>query len=179
MFSKNLQYNRLLIPTAHILPGLLLAALPFCGTDPYVCVAVLTLAYTFNGATTQTSFANCHDLSPNFSATLMTLANALGGLAGFISPTVVTYFTHEVVSVPNANIMRVVIHYCLIDKITCACRTYSRVGATCFCLALVFSLLRHSSSCGWEVPACRCGILQRTRVCRICQKCTTNDQFRF
>lgn len=84
---------------AHILPGVLLAALPFAGTNAYVCVALMTLSFGLNGAVTQTAFANIHDLTPNYAASVLSIANFFGGTSGFVTPLVVTYFTKDNVSV--------------------------------------------------------------------------------
>lgn len=76
----------------------MLAALPFVGTNAYVCVALIALSFGFNGAVTQTAFANIHDLTPNYAASVLSIANCVGGTSGFVTPLVVTYFTKDNVS---------------------------------------------------------------------------------
>lgn len=80
---------------AHILPGLLLAAMPFAGANPYVAVALMTASFGLNGAVTQTAFANIHDLTPNYAASVLSISNFFGGTSGFVTPLVVTYFTKD------------------------------------------------------------------------------------
>lgn len=80
---------------AHIIPGLFLIGLPYVASEPYLCVAFMTLSMSFNGAVAQSTLSNFHDLSPNFAPSLLSLINGVGISSGFLSPLVVTYFTAE------------------------------------------------------------------------------------
>lgn len=55
----------------------------------------MTLSLGFNGASTVTNLQNCHDLAPNYAATLYGIMNTAGTTAGFITPLVVAYFTQD------------------------------------------------------------------------------------
>lgn len=63
--------------------------------NPYVCIALITLSLGFNGAATMTSCQNPQDLAPNFAASVYGFSNFFATMSGFISPMVVSYFTHE------------------------------------------------------------------------------------
>ncbi|EDW60279.1 sialin [Drosophila virilis] len=80
---------------SHILPGVMLIVLAFCGRDPYVCVAIMTISLGFNGAATSTNLANSQDLAPNFAGTMYGIINCLGTTPGIFSPLIVAAFTHE------------------------------------------------------------------------------------
>lgn len=69
--------------------------IPMMADQPYVCIALMSLSFGFNGAVTVVSISNCHDLSPNYATTLNSIVNGLGNSAGFLSPLVVAYFTQE------------------------------------------------------------------------------------
>lgn len=56
----------------------------------------MTLAYGFNGAITQSSMSSPHDLTPNFAATVWSIAITFGFSTGFVSPVVVTWLTLDV-----------------------------------------------------------------------------------
>lgn len=64
-------------------------------SKPYVCIALLSLAFGFNGTVTQTVFANIHDIAPNYSATVLALANTVGTMGGLFAPLAVQYYTSE------------------------------------------------------------------------------------
>lgn len=80
---------------AHVVPGLFLLGMTYVSDEPYMCVAFMTLSLGFNGASTVTNLQNCHDLAPNYAATLYGIMNTAGTTAGFITPLVVAFFTQE------------------------------------------------------------------------------------
>ncbi|KAG5677919.1 hypothetical protein PVAND_007635 [Polypedilum vanderplanki] len=80
---------------SHIIPGVFLIILCLVGYDPYICVAIMTLSLGFNGAATHTNLQNSQDLAPNYAGTLYGMINFVGTMSGFISPTIVAYFTQE------------------------------------------------------------------------------------
>lgn len=87
---------------AHILPAVCLLCIPLVTVDqPYICVALMTVAFGLNGAITQTTLVNYHDLGPTCAASLMSIANSVAAASGFLSPLVVAYFTSERVSTRN------------------------------------------------------------------------------
>lgn len=82
---------------AHIIPGCLLFALPYLAGDdrPYVCIALLCVAFGFNGAVSQSVMANVHDIAPNYASTVLSLCNAIGVAGGFMSPILIAHWTAE------------------------------------------------------------------------------------
>ncbi|KAH8355069.1 hypothetical protein KR093_004851, partial [Drosophila rubida] len=80
---------------SHILPGVMLIILAFCGRDPYVCVAIMTISLGFNGAATSSNLANSQDLAPNFAGTMYGIINCLGTTPGIFSPLIVAEFTSQ------------------------------------------------------------------------------------
>lgn len=71
----------------------MLVILAFCGRDPYVCVAIMTISLGFNGAATSSNLANSQDLAPNFAGTMYGIINCLGTTPGIFSPLIVAAFT--------------------------------------------------------------------------------------
>lgn len=121
-----------LFSLAHITPGLLLVALTYLSTSPYMCVAVMALAYGFNGAVTQTSLSNSQDLSPNYSAFVLCIANTIGGLSGFVIPLVVAFFTKDNVIVRLYPWCVVVQSYVILIVIAEYCRGMAKCVLACF-----------------------------------------------
>lgn len=80
MHNDNLAINEFIVShykiiiklLAHIIPGLLLILLTYVGSNPYVCVAIITLSLGFNGASTVTNLQNAQDLAPNYVCKLIT-----------------------------------------------------------------------------------------------------------
>lgn len=87
--------NNYVFQLAHIIPGLLIAAIPFLGDHPYACVACITVSFGFNGAASLTNYQNAQDLSPNYVGTVYALMNAAATSAGILSPLVVAHFTQN------------------------------------------------------------------------------------
>lgn len=78
------------------MPGVILLIIPFAGANqPYVCVALMVVSFGLNGAITQTSLVNNHDLSPTLATSTNAISNFVASCSGFISPLVVAYFTSE------------------------------------------------------------------------------------
>lgn len=84
--------------SAHILPGCLLFSMCFIGSNPYVCVAIITIALGFNGASVCTNLQNAQDLAPNYTAIIFAIINLVGTSCGATTPMVIAYFTREKVS---------------------------------------------------------------------------------
>lgn len=76
----------------------MLLILAFCGRDPYVCVAIMTISLGFNGAASSSNLANSQDLAPNFAGTMYGIINCFGTTPGFFSPLIVAAFTSESVN---------------------------------------------------------------------------------
>lgn len=55
----------------------------------------MALSMAFNGSVVLTNLQNAHDLSPNYAGTVYGIVNSIGTTAGFLTPLVVAYFTHE------------------------------------------------------------------------------------
>lgn len=72
--------------------------IPFVSDYPYWCVVLMTISFGFNGAVAQSTLCNYHDLSPNYAASLTSIINGISSCAGFMSPMVVAYFTHNEVN---------------------------------------------------------------------------------
>lgn len=82
--------------TAHLLPGCLMMGISFVPADQaYVCIVLMTLAFAMNGAVTQTTVANYHDLGPTTAASTTAIVNVVAATSGFLSPMVVAFFTSE------------------------------------------------------------------------------------
>lgn len=80
---------------AHILPGCLLLSMGYIGKNPYVCVAIITIALGFNGASVCTNLLNAQDLAPNYTAIIFSIINLVGTSSGATTPMVIAYFTRE------------------------------------------------------------------------------------
>lgn len=76
-----------------------MALIPYVGTDPYACVACISLSAAFNGAVSLTGYQNAQDLAPNYAATVYSIINCVATTTGFLSPLVVAYFTRDSVSI--------------------------------------------------------------------------------
>ncbi|XP_059611808.1 sialin-like [Phlebotomus argentipes] len=79
---------------SHILPGLCFVGLCFV-RGPYTCIALLTVAMAFSGASVLTNMQNCQDLAPNFAASIYGILNTVATTSGIISPLVLSYFTQD------------------------------------------------------------------------------------
>lgn len=88
----------LIVPIAHILPGLLILSLCLIGENPFAAVAIMTMSLGFNGASALTNLQNGQDLAPNFAGSICALINFVGTTSGFISPFLVAHFTKDGVS---------------------------------------------------------------------------------
>lgn len=88
---------------AHIIPGILLFAIGYVGESPAACVALISIAFGFNGASSVTNLQNVHDFAPNYAATIFSLANIFGTTSGFVAPLVVAFFTREKVCCITRN----------------------------------------------------------------------------
>lgn len=73
--------------------------LAYIGSNPYLCVTIITLSLGLNGASTLTNLQNTQDLAPNFAGSIYGIINVIGITAGFITPLVVGHFTANGVSV--------------------------------------------------------------------------------
>lgn len=88
--------RRLFALLSSLLPGVLLCCIPLLASSgAWVSVALLTVSFGLNGGTVMTVFGSIHDLSPNFSSSILSVANTVALTSGFIVPMVVTYFTAE------------------------------------------------------------------------------------
>lgn len=81
--------------SAHILPGCLLLSMGYIGSNPYVCVTIITIALGFNGASVCTNLLNAQDLAPNYTAIIFSIINLVGTSCGATTPMVIAYFTRE------------------------------------------------------------------------------------
>lgn len=89
------QNNWFLLRSAHIIPGLLLFCIGFVGNNPAACIALISAALGFNGATSVTSLQNVYDLAPNYASSIAALKNVFAASSGFIAPMVIAFFTKE------------------------------------------------------------------------------------
>lgn len=67
---------------AHIIPGCLLITLTSFGAQPYLCVALISLAMGISGATTITTLQVPHDMAPNFAVTIYSLSSLFASNPG-------------------------------------------------------------------------------------------------
>lgn len=70
----------------------------YVGDNAAACIAIMTIAFGFNGAVSVTNLQNAHDFAPNYTASIFALINSLGTSTGFLSPMVIAHFTRERVS---------------------------------------------------------------------------------
>lgn len=70
----------------------------YVGSNPYACVAVLTIASAFGGAAVCTNLQNSQELSPNYAAIIFSIINLVGSTNGITAPMVIAYFTREKVT---------------------------------------------------------------------------------
>uniref|UniRef100_A0A1L8DEC3 Putative permease of the major facilitator superfamily protein n=2 Tax=Nyssomyia neivai TaxID=330878 RepID=A0A1L8DEC3_9DIPT len=98
----NTQMRKFFCLFSHILPGLCFVGLCFV-REPYTCIALLTLAMAFSGASVITNLQNCQDLAPNFAASLYGILNTIATTSGIVSPLVLSYFTQEENTFENWN----------------------------------------------------------------------------
>uniref|UniRef100_A0AAR5PCW6 Major facilitator superfamily (MFS) profile domain-containing protein n=1 Tax=Dendroctonus ponderosae TaxID=77166 RepID=A0AAR5PCW6_DENPD len=73
---------------SHIVPGILMGLLSIAECNAPVVVALLTLSMAINGAAVVTNLANPTDLSPNFAGTIFGIISFIGGVTGFIVPSI-------------------------------------------------------------------------------------------
>ncbi|KAL0870930.1 hypothetical protein ABMA27_004758 [Loxostege sticticalis] len=77
------------------LPGLMMFALVFHGSDRVWSIAIFTMALTINGAVTAGYLGNGLDIAPNFSGTIFGMANTLSSFGGWLSTFMVGELTKE------------------------------------------------------------------------------------
>jgi len=65
----------------------------------YVCIAVLTITYGFNGAVLSGHIQNIMSLAPNRSGTLYGITNGFGNISGFLVPLVKAWIVTDVDSI--------------------------------------------------------------------------------
>lgn len=121
----------MLLLAAHILPAFLMLSVPFVPAEQaHVCVVLMVLTFALNGAVTQTTVANYHDLGAATAASTKAIVTAMSGTSGFLSPLVVAYFTSERVSVSqwklhkrcnrtHFEMLRILEHCCRMEICIC------------------------------------------------------------
>lgn len=75
-----------------MIPGLIFISLSCVREDAIVIIAVISVAFAFNGAASLTNMQNPQDLAPNHAAIIYAIANCIATSAGFLTPIVATYF---------------------------------------------------------------------------------------
>ncbi|KAG7295587.1 hypothetical protein JYU34_021846 [Plutella xylostella] len=79
---------------SHVLPGLMLLGLTTT-SNPTIALTLMIASISLNGSAVLTSAVNCHDLTPNFAATVFGMGNGIGAIAGILTPLVVAHFTKD------------------------------------------------------------------------------------
>lgn len=105
-----IQTTFMYIYIAHVIPGLLLLAIPLVGAYPLWCVALITLSFAFNGGISLSGYQNVHELAPNYTSTMMSMIVTISTTTGYISPVVVAYFTREKVQNMNMRIISLLLN---------------------------------------------------------------------
>ncbi|KAL1487892.1 hypothetical protein ABEB36_015277 [Hypothenemus hampei] len=90
-YLKKKQFKRVIILKSfiilsHIVPGILMALMSVAKCNSTVAVVLLTLSMSINGSVVVTNLANPTDLSPNFAGTIFGIISFIGGISGFIVP---------------------------------------------------------------------------------------------
>ncbi|XP_050308507.1 sialin-like isoform X2 [Anthonomus grandis grandis] len=90
-FLKRKKYKRIIILkgflfVSHIIPGILMGLLTLAKCDATAAIVMLTFSMSLNGAVVVTNLANPTDLSPNFAGTIFGIISFIGGVTGFIVP---------------------------------------------------------------------------------------------
>ncbi|KAJ8958990.1 hypothetical protein NQ314_006329 [Rhamnusium bicolor] len=80
---------------SHIIPGIALIAISFCGCNWVPIVVLLIISMSINGAAVLTNLQNPQDLAPNFAGTIFGIISFLGGMTGFITPAITGALTQE------------------------------------------------------------------------------------
>lgn len=95
-FVSLFNLRRFFVIFSHILPGAMFFGMAYCTIEEkYIAVSLLSLSLGSNGASIMTNNANNQDLSPNFAGTLFGYCNTIGGIAGFIMPSLAGHFLYE------------------------------------------------------------------------------------
>lgn len=81
--------RRLFSTLGSVGPAIFLVAASYAGCDRVVVVALFILAMMMNGTVLPGMKVNSLDLSPNYSGTLLAVANGIGALSGIATPYVV------------------------------------------------------------------------------------------
>lgn len=80
---------------AVVIPGCFMVIQALFGNDPILSVTIFTCSLFFNGAVTGGYLANVLDIAPNFSGTIMGMANTLSSFGGFLSTFMVAALTNQ------------------------------------------------------------------------------------
>lgn len=84
--------------SAHFSPGFWFIVMEYIGSSPYACIAVITIAFAFSGASVCTSLQNIQELAPNYSAIIFAIVNVVSSTNGITAPMVIARFTQEKVT---------------------------------------------------------------------------------
>lgn len=121
--------------TAHLLPGICLIVVGYCGTSFILANVFLFLALGFNGAAAISNLSNNQDLSPNFAGFLYGIMNTVGATTGFIIPSLV----EEIAGKYGVNILYIIISLCvcvcvcvaIFENIVPRCTAMIELRSTC------------------------------------------------
>ncbi|KAF2893497.1 hypothetical protein ILUMI_12679 [Ignelater luminosus] len=80
---------------AVFVPGLFMIVQAIFGEDPVLSVVIFTCSLFFNGAVTGGYLTNGLDIAPNFSGTIMGMANTLSSIGGWLSTFMVATITNK------------------------------------------------------------------------------------
>lgn len=80
---------------AVFVPGLFMIVQAIFGEDPVLSVVIFTCSLFFNGAVTGGYLTNGLDIAPNFSGTIMGMANTLSSIGGWASTFMVATITNK------------------------------------------------------------------------------------
>ncbi|KAF7285956.1 hypothetical protein GWI33_008927 [Rhynchophorus ferrugineus] len=77
---------------SHIVPGILMASMSLVGCNAVAGLVLLILSMSINGAAVLTNLSNPTDLAPNFAGTIFSIISFIGGMTGFIVPSITATF---------------------------------------------------------------------------------------
>lgn len=90
-FSRTLVLKSFVL-LSHIVPGVLMASMGLVGCNATAATTLLILSMSINGAAVLTNLSNPTDLAPNFAGTIFSIISFIGGVTGFIVPSITGVF---------------------------------------------------------------------------------------
>jgi len=97
-YLKALNMQKICVCSEFLVPAAGLVVLSFITNQPYLCVAIMSIAYGFNGAIYSGHTLNGLAIAPNRAGSIMGLTNGFGSSAGILVPLVKSGIVGEPIS---------------------------------------------------------------------------------